>query len=139
LKQLDTGGDGKLDAQEILAGIRALHREKEKTRQLLWITVGLFIFLLLLLGAVGGMLYFVIQVTKDSTLDASGAMIAKGSNKSVQVSSTDFSVVDGVLVPRTSGNLTCSGGFCPRNPVQVTQVHIYIYIWYLYICIYNSV
>ena len=51
-----------LDAHEILAGIRALAREKKKTRQLFWIVCGLITFLLILLAAQTGLMFKVMCV-----------------------------------------------------------------------------
>lgn len=51
-----------LDAYEILAGIRALAREKKKTRQLFWIVCGLITFLLILLAAQTGLMFKVMCV-----------------------------------------------------------------------------
>ncbi len=122
LKALDADGSGYVDADEVVEGVRALEREKQRTKSLMWLIVGLFVFLVLLLAATGGVLFFVIDATKESRTDSSGVLLAKGSGTPVQVASVDFSVVDGMLVPK---NVTCGGGVCPNTPLQVTQVFGY--------------
>ena len=57
LRLLDDTGDGQLDAQEILAGIEALQREKDKAAMLKKAVIGLsalIFMLLILIGLVMG-------------------------------------------------------------------------------------
>jgi len=61
LRELDDTGDQQLDAKEILAGIQALAREKQKNKRLMWLSAGLLAFSLLLLVAMGGLVYEVHQ------------------------------------------------------------------------------
>jgi len=89
LKELDHSGDGHLDASEVLAGIRALTREKQKSKRLLWLSFGLLAFLLLVLVAKFGLMYQVVEMTKESRVNPSGIMMVKGSNVPVQVRSED--------------------------------------------------
>ena len=62
LKELDDSGDACLDSKEILAGIRALAREKKKSKRLIWLSAGLLVFSLLLLAAMGGLMFQVNQM-----------------------------------------------------------------------------
>jgi len=62
LKELDETGDACLDSKEILAGIQALAREKKKTKRLMWLSAGLLVFSLLLLAAMGGLMFQVNQM-----------------------------------------------------------------------------
>jgi hypothetical protein len=123
LKELDLSGDGKIDAKEIIAGMQALQREKQKTRQLLLLVTVLGILMCLLLGAICGMLFAVIDMTKESRIGSSGVMLVKGTSDPVRVASTDFTVINGVLSTRGSqSNQTCGGGVCPSDPIQVSEV-----------------
>ena len=45
LRTLDDTGDGQLDAQEILAGIEALQREKDRAAMLKKAVIGLSVFI----------------------------------------------------------------------------------------------
>ena len=51
-----------LDAHEILAGVRALAREKKKSRQLVWIVLALLAFLLIMLAAQTGLMFKVMRM-----------------------------------------------------------------------------
>jgi len=53
LRQLDNTGDGQLDAQEILLGIEALEREKQRAGMLQKAVIGLSGFIVLLLILIG--------------------------------------------------------------------------------------
>ncbi len=119
LKELDLSGDGKIDAKEIIAGMQALQRERQKTRQLFWLVIFLGILMCLLLGTMCGLLFAVIEMTKESKI-SNGMMLVKGTNDPVRVASTDFTVIDGVLSTRNpQSNQTCGGGVCP---IQVSEV-----------------
>lgn len=123
LKELDLSGDGKIDAKEIIAGMQALQREKQKTRQLLFLVTVLSILMCLLLGAICGVLFAVIVMTKESKIGSSGVMLVKGTSDPVRVASTDFTVINGVLSSRNSqSNQTCAGGVCPSDPIKVSEV-----------------
>jgi hypothetical protein len=123
LKELDLSGDGKIDAKEIIAGMQALQREKQKTRQLLLMLSVLGVLMCVLLAAICGLLFAVIELTKESKIGSDSVMLVKGKNDPVRVASTDFTVINGVLSSRDSrANQTCGGGVCPSNPIQVSEV-----------------
>jgi hypothetical protein len=122
LKELDTSGDGKIDAKEIIAGMQALQREKQKTRQLLLMVTVLGFLMCVLLAAICGLLFAVIELTKESKIGSDSIMLVKGKNDPVRVASTDFTVINGVLSTRDSrANQTCGGGVCPSKPIQVSE------------------
>jgi len=74
--------------------------EKNKVRQLMWLSAGLLFFSLCLLGAMGGLMFSVIEMTKESKIGGSGVMTVKGSNTPVQTASSDMTVSNGVLSTR---------------------------------------
>jgi hypothetical protein len=124
LKELDTSGDGQVDANEILAGIEALHRERNKARQML-IAVGILILLVcILLGGTALILASVIDASKESRIGSSGAMLVKGSNETVRVGAVDFTVVNGVLASRDPQS--CNRSACPPSAIQVSEVSLQI-------------
>ena len=127
LKELDDTGDEQLDAKEILAGIQALAREKKKSKRLMWLSAGLLAFSLLLLVAMGGLMFEIIQMTKESKMDPSGVMRTKNSDAPVQTASMD-TVVDanGVMAVRpTPGSRRIGCGIdnatCPASPIKTAQ------------------
>ena len=73
-----------LDAGEILAGIRALARERKQNRMLMWIVGGLVLFLIILLAAQTGLMFKVIEVTKDTKFSGD-KMTVKSTSQPVQV------------------------------------------------------
>ena len=86
-----------------------------------YILVAALILLVISYAVLGGLVYYVIQLSKESSIDKSGVMMMKGTDQPVQVGSADFKVVDGVF---TSQGKTCTDGSCP-NPsgaIQTSQV-----------------
>merc|ERR1711966_115843 len=114
----DANGDGELDVVEIIHGFEALNREKRRKHQLMYFAVGLVIFAMLLLVAVGGLMAYVIRVTKDTEVDGS-VMYVKGTEQVIQTSSSEFTVQDGMVVNREEG---CEdNGTCGASPLKVSQ------------------
>ena len=63
-------------------GVDALHREKERSKQLKWAVAGLFLILILLLVAIGVLMFIIVQSAKDTGMDGA-ALTVKGSNTTV--------------------------------------------------------
>jgi len=104
LKLLDDDGDGQIDAKEVERAIAALVGEKKRSRMLQTALIGVSIFTLLLLLAIGGMTFAIVEMSKDTKLSSSGAMIGKSSSEAVQTASSDFVLLDGMLVPRSNSS-----------------------------------
>jgi len=68
LRQLDSTGDGQLDAQEILAGIEALQREKDRAAMLKKAVIGLSVFIFFLLILIGLVMGIVLEITRQTGL-----------------------------------------------------------------------
>ena len=68
LRQLDSTGDGQLDAQEILAGIEALQREKDRAAMLKKAVIALSIFIFFLLILIGLVMGIVLEITRQTGL-----------------------------------------------------------------------
>ncbi|EKX40662.1 hypothetical protein GUITHDRAFT_75312, partial [Guillardia theta CCMP2712] len=108
LQMIDINGDGALDSNEILAGVAALKSERAKSRLYSNFLIILSILSLLTLGAVFGLTYAVVEITKESEVHPGGVMTVKGTNEPVRVASTEFEVKDGILTSRTSINTSCT-------------------------------
>jgi hypothetical protein len=123
LKDLDLNGDKKIDANEIVAGMQALQREKKKSRQFMVLIFLLCICVCVLLGGISGLLVAFLDMSKESKIGSNGVMVVKGTNEPVRIASTDFTVIDGILYNRASDlNRSCSAGACPLYPIQVSEV-----------------
>lgn len=121
LRLFDDTGDGIIDAQEVLAGVEALARERQRSKNLLRVALGLTLGIILLVVALGGMMAFVIDMTKDSKVGGSGVMLAKGTNSPVQTASAEMKVVNGQL--QTRGDDTCGvngNETCPATALETT-------------------
>ena len=75
-------GNKRLDIDEILDGVDALHREKERSKQLKYTVAGLFLIIMLLLVAIGVMMFMIVQSAKDTGMDGA-ALTVKGSKTTV--------------------------------------------------------
>ena len=72
----------------------------------MWLSAGLLLFSLCLLGAMGGLMFSVIEMTKEAKIGGSGVMTVKGSNAPVQTASSDMTVTNGVLSTRPGTDQT---------------------------------
>jgi hypothetical protein len=118
MKKFDIDGDGSLKLQEILS---AFKMSQDRAEILKYSMAGLVLALLVSYVILGGLVYYVIELTKESMIGTSGLMLVKGTNQTVQVGSADFTVEDGVFHTRASG--TCSNTTCPSAaPIQTLQV-----------------
>lgn len=117
LEEHDKNGDGELDVVEIIHGFEALNREKRRKHQLMWFSTGLIVFSILLLIAVGGLMAYVIRLTKDTEVQGS-VMYVKGTTDPIQTSASEFTVKNGMVVNRASD---CEEGQTCENPLKVSQ------------------
>jgi hypothetical protein len=118
MKKFDIDGDGVLKLEEISVAFKMSQDRAQLLKQMLF---GSLIGLLLSYVVLSGLVYFVIQISKETAVGSSGTMLVKGTNQTVQVSSADFAIMNGTFYPRFSG--TCADGTCPTSsPVQTSQV-----------------
>ena len=126
LSAFDTDGDESLDVDEILAGCDALAREKQRSKNLVWIIAGLICLILLLLTAIGVMMFVIVQAAKDTGM-AGSTLTVKGSNNTVQTANSDFYVADGMMKNRNdASNRRCtsrrqSDGSCGAESALMTS------------------
>ena len=126
LAAFDTDGDESLDIDEILAGCDALAREKQRSQNLKWIVAGLICLILLLLAAIGVMMFVIVQAAKDTGM-AGNTLTVKGTNNTVQTASSDFYVADGMMKNRNdASNRRCtsrrqSDGSCGAESALMTS------------------
>jgi len=118
LEEHDKNNDGELDVVEIIHGFEALQREKRRKHQLMWFSTGLILFSILLLVAVGGLMAYVIRLTKDTEVEGS-VMYVKGTTDPIQTSASEFTVKDGKVVNRASGD--CGDDQTCESPLKVSQ------------------
>jgi hypothetical protein len=94
IKKFDVDGDGSLKLQEILAAFKV---SQDRMAILKYALIFLVFALLLSYVTLGGLVYYVIQITKESSIGSSGVMFIKGTDQPVQVGSADFTVENGVF------------------------------------------
>ena len=86
------------------------------------LSAGLFFLLLVLLAAIGGLMFEIIERTKESNVGGDGRMVVKGSNAVVQTASSDLTLENGVLVVRGNANRRRQGcgenETCPAEPIK---------------------
>jgi hypothetical protein len=116
MKKFDVDGDGNLKLREILMAFKL---SQDRIDILKYSLVGLVIALIVSYVVLGGLVYYVIELTKESSIATSGTMLVKGTNQPVQVGSADFSVEGGVFHSKSA----CTNGTCAASaPIQTLQV-----------------
>jgi hypothetical protein len=91
---------------------------------------GLLVLLLLLLLAIGGLMAFVIESTKESSVGEGGLMLAKNTGLPVQTANSDLAVVDGIVMTRAGADALSACQADPErqatcatpNAIKMTQV-----------------
>jgi hypothetical protein len=117
MKEFDQDGDGNLTLQEILT---AFKMSQDRMKIMKYFVIFLIFALVISYITLGGLVYYVIQLTKESSIEKSGLMMVKGTDQVVQVGSADFTVKDGVFYSRS-----CANGTCPAAaPIKTQQVSI---------------
>jgi hypothetical protein len=118
MQKFDVDGDGSLKLREILL---AFKMSQDKVEILKYSLAGLVLALLVSYVVLGGLVYYVVELTKESSIGSSGTMMIKGTSQAVQVGSADFTVENGVFHTKSGGS--CSNGTCPAPaPIQTLQV-----------------
>ncbi len=116
MKKFDADGDGILKLREILTAFKI---SQDRAQILKYSLAGLVLALIVTYVVLGGLVYYVIQLTKESSIASSGTMLVKGTNQLVQVGSADFSVEGGVFHSKSA----CTNGTCSASaPIQTLQV-----------------
>ena len=82
LELFDKDGDRSIDIDEILAGCDALLRERERSKYLKYFIAGLFLLIVLLLVAIGVMMFLIVDASKDTGMMGT-TLTVKGSNLTV--------------------------------------------------------
>ena len=120
MKKFDLDGDGDLKLSEISVAFKLSQDRAMLFKQMLCASI---VGLLLSYVVLSGLIYYVIEVSKDTTIGSSGSLLIKGTDQTVQVNSAEFAIVNGTFYPRHSG--TCSSGACQNSSqaaVQTSQV-----------------
>ena len=84
LHEWDCDGDGSISSEEILRGFQALRAEKEKSKQLFRIAVGALFAVLILAGALSGLTFVIVELSKDTNVQGDGVLRVKGSEEVVK-------------------------------------------------------
>lgn len=79
LKSLDKNGDGEIDINELFSFIEDVSKMERQRQLLKWAAIITGCFALLTIAAVVGLVYAVVVLTKDTTVQPSGIMTAKDS------------------------------------------------------------
>ena len=117
MDEFDIDKDGKLEAHEILAALKESHARHQFLK---YAVISLVVALLVSYVTLGGLVYFVVQLAKESSIAPNGAMTIKGTDQIVQVGSADFTVKDGVF--HTQPQKRCSAELCPApEPIKTSQ------------------
>ncbi len=121
MKKFDIDGDGNLKLREILAAFKL---SQDRVEIFKYAIVLLVLALLVSYLVLGGLVYYIVDLSKESSIGTSGVMLMKGTNQTVQVGSADFTVENGVFQTRANG--LCTNGTCPASaPIQTAQVGHY--------------
>eukprot|EP00961_Rhodomonas_salina_P075044 1007710-Rhodomonas_salina.1 len=112
LEEHDKNQDGKLTVHEMIQAFRALERERNRRRLWMRFTFASLLFSLILLCALGGLLWFVMDASQESSIEG-GLMVVKDTTIPVRTASFEFAVQDGVLMDRSIQNSCGDKEHCP--------------------------
>ncbi|KXZ45742.1 hypothetical protein GPECTOR_51g728 [Gonium pectorale] len=73
LKSVDSNGDGVIDIAEIVALVEEMRREQSMKRVYRFMTIGLFIVVAVLIGALSGITYGIVELTKEVKVQNTGS------------------------------------------------------------------
>mmetsp|Transcript_3509 Transcript_3509/g.7303 ORF Transcript_3509/g.7303 Transcript_3509/m.7303 type:complete len:942 (-) Transcript_3509:166-2991(-) len=96
LKEFDVTGDGNISLDE-LAHAASLYRGSKKSQSnLRKVVVSLIFGIILLIAANFGLMFVVVDLTKDTEVDSSGNLLAKGgAHETVRTANSDYYVGEG--------------------------------------------
>ena len=115
MKTFDMDDDGKLTLPQILTAFKL---SQDRMQFMKYFILFLVLTLIVSYITLGGLVYYVIQLSKESSIEKTGLMLVKGTDQLVQVGSADFTVKNGMFYSRT-----CVNGTCPAAaPIQTQQV-----------------
>eukprot|EP00961_Rhodomonas_salina_P191357 2582039-Rhodomonas_salina.1 len=116
LEEFDVNGDQVLDTSEVVTAFRALKRERQKSAALFKGLIGVVVFSIIMLVAIGVLTVLVEDRSKEYRVK-SDVMVSAQDGNPVKTSSTDFQLTDGVLIA------TCAvPGACEARPITVNAV-----------------
>lgn len=88
----DNDGDNTVDTSELMAGAALYKSAKNETKRMTKIVGGLVLVILVMVGAMTGLMVVVIEATKETKADSDGKMMVAGSNKPATVENPHFKV-----------------------------------------------
>jgi hypothetical protein len=101
---------------QVTALVERLLAEEKQSRMLKWVIISLFIFTLILLAAMTGLTYAIVAAFKDT--EVNGTILVSKSGNTIQVASSDFALIDGAMVSRTSSSSGSSMDGSGRHLLQ---------------------
>lgn len=121
LEEHDLDGDGTLEVHEMICAFQALERERQKARLWFRVTLAALAFILILLLSISGLLYYILDVMRDSDVKEGGMMVVKDTNLPVQTASFELMVKEGRLVERNSERKCGGDQECPLQVAEAAE------------------
>ena len=103
LKTFDMDGDGTIDPMELARGAELYAQSKDTVKKLTRLALALLLLMGIMLAAITGLTFTVVELSKETTTSSDGVQTVKGSTESVKTASADTLSVGGVTVDRTTG------------------------------------
>ena len=103
MKAFDTDASGAVDLQELAAAAVAYKKSQEQAKTQQKIIFVILAILVLTIGAITGLTFAVVELSKETKASSDGTLKAAGSSNVVKVASVDSNVNNGVLQDRISG------------------------------------
>ena len=103
LKVFDVDGDGTVAPLELARGAELYVESKKMVKKLTRLAVALLLLMGIMLAAITGLVFTVVELSKETSTDGSGVQTVKGTNESVKVASAETASVGGVSVDRETG------------------------------------
>ena len=103
LGAFDVDGDGTIDPMELGRGAELYQASKDKVKQLTRLALALLLLMGIMLAAITGLTFTVVELSKETSTGSDGIQTVKGTSEPVKIASADSASVNGVTVDRTTG------------------------------------
>ena len=81
IRALDTNNDGEIDAEELAEAVDQMVKTQRENRLIKWFLFSIAIFSMLTIAAVVGLTFAVVQLSKDTKVSDTGALVSKGNGE----------------------------------------------------------
>ena len=90
LAEFDISGEGVVRKKDIIRAAEMYHESKLQKQKMKKVALGLFVFSILLCGALTGLIFAVVDLSKDVEARKDGSLMVKGTDRALAMENTQF-------------------------------------------------